>query len=324
MKHKFSTVETGKDNSCCGCCYCSKTQKRAACTLVWTPIVLFLLFIIGLLIRTALIESPFALKRLSEDSPKFMNLSSSLKLVMAERLGRAIQIRTISINETTLNTTALAEMHSLLTSTFDRVFKSDFITVQRVNTYSLLLRIEGTIATRNPYMLCGHLDVVPEGNGNWSHPPFLGEIINEDGEDFVFGRGTIDDKQSVMGILEALDYMVKEGTQPNRTFYVAFGHDEEVSGYQGAANIAKVLKKSLQDHGETLAFILDEGMFVMDGVFPGVSDPVAYVGVVEKGWANVELSVSGVQGHSRYENQSQKELVTRTNRSKANDGQQQP
>ena len=47
-----------------------------------------------------------------------------------------------------------------------------------------------------------------------------------------------------------------------------------------------------------IGFILDEGMFVMDGVFPGVDQPVAYVGVVEKGWANVELSVQGVQGHS--------------------------
>lgn len=39
-------------------------------------------------------------------------------------------------------------------------------------------------------------------------------------------------------------------------------------------------------------------MFVMDGVFPGVEDPVAYIGVVEKGWSEVNISVKEEQGHS--------------------------
>ena len=41
------------------------------------------------------------------------------------------------------------------------------------------------------------------------------------------------------------------------------------------------LMKSYLD-GEELSFILDEGMFVMDKVFPGVTDPIAYVGKFEK------------------------------------------
>jgi len=36
--------------------------------------------------------------------------------------------------------------------------------------------------------------------------------------DFVF----------VKGILESVDYLVKNGKRPKRSFYVAFGHDEEV------------------------------------------------------------------------------------------------
>ena len=59
---------------------------------------------------------------------------------------------------------------------------------------------------------------------------------------------------------------------------MAFGHDEEVGGKQGAGFIARKLEESLNKENEKLSFILDEGMFVMDGVFPGVSDPVAYVG----------------------------------------------
>ena len=43
---------------------------------------------------------------------------------------------------------------------------------------------------------------------------------------WVYGRGAIDDKHSVFGILEALEYMAVKGERPERTVYVAFGHDE--------------------------------------------------------------------------------------------------
>jgi acetylornithine deacetylase/succinyl-diaminopimelate desuccinylase-like protein len=38
--------------------------------------------------------------------------------------------------------------------------------------------------------------------------------------------------KSVFGILEALEHLVSQGEQPKRTFYIAFGHDEELSGHQ--------------------------------------------------------------------------------------------
>ena len=66
-----------------------------------------------------------------------------------------------------------------------------------------------------------------------------------DGEEFIFGRGTIDDKQAVLAILENLNRLQQDGNQPSRTFYVAFGHDEEVSGHQGAAHISTILKQKL-------------------------------------------------------------------------------
>ena len=66
-----------------------------------------------------------------------------------------------------------------------------------------------------------------------------------DGEEFIFGRGTIDDKQAVLAILENLNRLQQDGDQPSRTFYVAFGHDEEVSGHQGAAHISTILKQKL-------------------------------------------------------------------------------
>ena len=60
----------------------------------------------------------------------------------------------------------------------------------------------------------------------------------------------------MIAIMETLSRFVDEGHQPNRTFYVAFGHDEEVSGYQGAAFIADLLKEKLDLYGEELSFIL--------------------------------------------------------------------
>lgn len=98
--------------------------------------------------------------------------------------------------------------------------------------------------------------------------------------------------------MEALEYLVKENKRPKRTFYLGFGHDEEVGGDQGAANIATELKEELESRGEKLGFVLDEGMFVMEDLFPGVDDPVIYIGVSEKGWATVDLHVEGEQGHS--------------------------
>ncbi len=104
-----------------------------------------------------------------------------------------------------------------------------------------------------------------------------------------------------MGILEALEQKVKAGEQPARSFYVAFGHDEEVNGYDGAGVIAKVLKGIMEERNESLSFVLDEGLMPVTGAYPGLlgdDPPVAAVGVAEKGYMTVNLTVTGEQGHS--------------------------
>ena len=115
--------------------------------------------------------------------------------------------------------------------------------MREINTHSRLLRVQGVESTTNPYMLCAHLDVVPPGgeSGDWTNDPFEAGIVleqegNEDVE-FIFGRGAVDDKHSVMGILEALNARIEAGDRPKRTLYLAFGHDEEVSGHQGKIKI---------------------------------------------------------------------------------------
>ena len=66
---------------------------------------------------------------------------------------------------------------------------------------------------------------------------------------------------------------------PDRTLYLAYGHDEEVGGELGAAAIARLLVS----RGVQLEFVLDEGGIVLlDGVPPFVTAPVGIVGTAEK------------------------------------------
>ena len=111
---------------------------------------------------------------------------------------------------------------------------------------------------------------------------------------YVWGRGTIDVKCGVIGIMEAVEYLVKADFKPERTVYLAFGHDEEIGGHNGAAEIAAALQK----RGVTLACVLDEGGGVVDGALPGVKAPIAAVGVAEKGYLSLVLEAEGSGGHS--------------------------
>jgi acetylornithine deacetylase/succinyl-diaminopimelate desuccinylase-like protein len=93
--------------------------------------------------------------------------------------------------------------------------------------------------------------------------------------------------------MEAVEMRLAEGFQPTRTTYLAFGHDEEVMGPEGAQHIVKVLR----ERGVTeLALVLDEGLPVTAGLFPGVSNPIALIGTTEKGYLTLELKVAGPGG----------------------------
>ncbi|XP_014783803.1 N-fatty-acyl-amino acid synthase/hydrolase PM20D1.2 isoform X4 [Octopus bimaculoides] len=93
--------------------------------------------------------------------------------------------------------------------------------------------------------------------------------------------------------MEALEHALKSGFKPKRSFFIAFGHDEEVTGYDGAYHIAQ----TLESRGVQLEYLLDEGLAIVKDFFKGLH-PVAMIGVVEKGQAIVKLSVNGTAGHS--------------------------
>lgn len=182
---------------------------------------------------------------------------------------------------------AFLGLHAQLRDSFPRVHAE--LRREVVAKLSLLYTWEGSDPALRPLLLLGHLDVVPAEAG-WRHPPFAGRI--SDGA--VWGRGAIDHKSGVVGMLEAVELLLAEGVRPARTVHLAFGHDEEVGGLEGARAMAALLRS----RGVRPELILDEGGVIAEGVLDGVAAPVALVGVAEKGFVSLELSVTTPGGHS--------------------------
>ncbi|MCX7321456.1 MAG: M20 family peptidase, partial [Hyphomicrobiales bacterium] len=162
-----------------------------------------------------------------------------------------------------------------------------------VANYSLLYTWEGSDPKAPPIALLAHQDVVPIApgtEGDWQVAPFSGTV--KDG--FIWGRGSWDDKGNLFAMLEAAEQLAKEGFRPKRTIYLAFGHDEEVSGTRGAQAIAALL----QSRGVKLDFVLDEGLLITEGILKGLDQPMALIGVAEKGYATLVLNARATPGHS--------------------------
>ena len=211
---------------------------------------------------------------------------------VAEHLAAALQFKTISSEDSTdVRAEELIGLHEYLEQTYPLVHST--LTKELVGDLSLLYTWEGGEEGLNPILLMAHMDVVPvdpETEDDWAYPPFEGRIA----EGHIWGRGAMDDKVAVTGILEAVEMLLGEGFQPRRTIYLAFGHDEEVGGQKGAALIADLL----QSRGTELEYVLDEGLSITDGIVSNISEPVALVGIAEKGSVSIELTAEGEGGHS--------------------------
>lgn len=210
----------------------------------------------------------------------------------ADRLAGAIRIPTISAEDpAAFDAEAFQRFHVYLQSAFPLVHTR--LRREIVGTHSLLYTWQGTDASANPILLLGHMDVVPVEPGTenrWTQDPFGGRIV----EGFIWGRGAIDDKSAVLGALEAVEMLLADGFRPARTVYLAYGHDEEIGGIGGARQIAALLRR----RGVKLEMVLDEGGVVGDGILPGVREPIALVGVAEKGFLTIELTAHVDGGHS--------------------------
>lgn len=211
---------------------------------------------------------------------------------LASRLAEAVQYKTISYQQgDTVAAEELLQFHNFLQNSFPHVHAA--LRREVVGDYSLLYTWKGTNDRLRPILLMGHMDVVPveaETERLWAHAPFSGVIA----DGYVWGRGTMDDKVSVLGILEAAEQLLTHGFQPQRTIYFAFGHDEEVGGRAGAAKIAALLRSRRTE----LEYVLDEGGNVTEGIVPDIAAPLALIGIAEKGYLSLELLARGETGHA--------------------------
>jgi carboxypeptidase PM20D1 len=159
--------------------------------------------------------------------------------------------------------------------------------LMRVDTHGLLFRWVGSNSA-NPVVLMAHLDVVPV-EGTWQHPAFGGDIV--DGN--IWGRGTLDDKGSLVAICAAVERLLGEGFVPAQDVWLSFGCNEETSG-----TAATLAVEELKRRGVEPWFVIDEGGAIASEAFPGVGAPIGVIGVTEKGVTSVELRVEGRGGHA--------------------------
>ena len=211
--------------------------------------------------------------------------------VIAQHLSEAIQFKTVSKQKPSRpNPEAFEGFIKWFENAYPEVHAT---TTRELINYTILLKWEGTDPNAQPILLTGHYDVVPVIPGTelmWEQPPYSGNII----DGYVWGRGALDDKSAAIAIMEAATLLVKQGFKPKQTVYLSFGHDEEVSGKDGADMVAAHLKKQ----GIQLEWSLDEGSFVIDGMMPGIEKPVASINVAEKGYTTLRLIAFGAGGHS--------------------------
>ncbi|MEJ2004889.1 MAG: M20 family peptidase [Cyclobacteriaceae bacterium] len=206
-------------------------------------------------------------------------------------LAEAISIPTVSFGDREPDSAAFFGFQRFVKHTYP--LTDSLLDQTNINTYSLVFERKGSDPNLKPVILMGHYDVVPvveEDLDKWSHPPFANTI--EDG--IIWGRGAIDDKVTVIGLLEAVELLLQQNFIPKRTIYLCFGHDEEIGGMNGAVKIVEYLKSKEVD----AAFVLDEGFAITEGIVPGVKEKVALIGTAEKGFITLNLSVDVTGGHS--------------------------
>lgn len=210
----------------------------------------------------------------------------------AARLAGALRIPTVSRADGPATDAATwARLHAHLAASFPRVHSA--LVRETVADHSLLYTWHGADPAAPPILLLAHQDVVPVEPGTepaWEHPPFAGVIAGG----YVWGRGALDDKSGLMAQLEAVEWLLAQGFRPARTVLLAFGHDEEVGGRDGAAAVARLLAS----RGVRAQFALDEGGAVTRGVIRGVARPVATVATAEKGYVSFRLTTRDAGGHS--------------------------
>ncbi len=213
-----------------------------------------------------------------------------------KNLSDAIKYKTIAEKKAEdIDWTVFDAFHDFLKERYPLMHEKLDLTV--IARGSLVFRWKGTRPDLDPIALTAHQDVVPISAGtldDWEHDPFEGV---DDGE-FIWGRGAIDMKNHLIGVLESVETLLAEGFVPKRDVYILLGHNEEImcaTDENGATCMCNYLKEK----GVHLDAVIDEGGAILPVNVKGVIDKhLAGIGVAEKGYADVEVAVTAKGGHS--------------------------
>ena len=253
-----------------------------------------LLGLIALIVvlATVLVVRTLATPKPARQTPPPLAEAKIDEAAALQRFSGAVKLQTVSTADAPPAAEAMMAFHQHLQASFPLLFAQvPHETVGHAG--ALLFTWQGSDATLPPIILMAHQDTVPiedDSRQRWHREPFSGEVA--DGT--VWGRGTLDDKASLVAQMEAVETLLQSGFKPRRTIYLAYGSDEERGGDLGAQAIVDVLKQ----RGVHAQFVLDEGGAIADGMMPGVPGKVAVIGISEKGYQSVRLSVEVAGGHS--------------------------
>lgn len=248
--------------------------------IIGAVLVLLVVFVAILLVRTLLFVPrelpPVQQDTITVDREKIVNDMISM-----------IQCKTVSNRDDALvDWGEYKKFQELLRERFPLVHQH--CTLEHVGKTGLLYHWQGKSA-QEPSVCMAHYDVVPIDEEGWDKPAFEG--ILEDG--YIWGRGTLDTKGTLCGVMEAAEQLLSEGYVPAHDVYFSFSGEEEIDG-----DSCKEIVRYLEQHGIRPALVLDEGGAVVENSFPGVSQECAMVGIGEKGSVNMDFVIESQGGHA--------------------------
>ncbi len=208
-----------------------------------------------------------------------------------EHMSAAIKIKTETPNDDyQFDTATFMSYRKFLENSYPLIHKNLPRTI--IDSFNYIYEWKGSDTSILPMVLMAHYDVVPVEQSAvklWHAAPYGGEIK----ENYIWGRGVLDDKSSMISILEAAEAQLAKGFQPKQTILLCFGADEESSGKGATAMV-----KYFASQNKKFDLVVDEGGEISTENNKSVKAPIASIGVGEKGYVTLVLTAQKAGGHS--------------------------